>query len=347
MQPYSRLYADFFRVKKTKIDYGIGKMNFDEAKHIFIGAAAGELSEAVVVIENEADGGSGVAAYYLAEAYAFGRGVIRNEKKAFEIAKITAEIFPPAKAVLAYDYFCGRGIDKNIEKGLSLFREAANCGCVIADMFLSNNSECKNYALEQFSAYISRQEKISRLKSINDDMARSMLYVYAANEQSRNEQVCKFADSVYRYAKATYLGNLALSQKIGREKMVSEITDMAVNGYVYAYDLLGDLYRTFGAEVPAADCYVKAFCLGIVASGTKFLLSVQSNEEIGDNLIDEFIAAAYKFSREGYAYASFLLAYYYGAMIGYDSVASELLKTAAYNGSSLAERIIKLKNLKL
>ena len=38
-------------------------MNFEEAKRIFIGLAEGGLSEPIDEIKNEADGGSGVAAY--------------------------------------------------------------------------------------------------------------------------------------------------------------------------------------------------------------------------------------------------------------------------------------------
>lgn len=322
-------------------------MNFEEAKRIFIGLAEGELSESIDEIKNEADGGSGVAAYYLAEAYAFGRGAIKDEKKAFEIANVSAEIFPPAKAVVAYDYFCGRGVDKNIEKGLQLFREAANCGCITADMFLSDNRDCKNYAIEQFTAFMTREEKISRLISINDDMARSMLYVYAENEQDRSSYTGKFAASKYRYAEAIYLCKMALSQKDSNEETIAEIADIAESGYPYAYDLLGDLYRTIGDELSAANCYVKAFRYGIAASGTKFVLIVQAGAEIGDDLVDEFISVAYKFSREGYAYAGFLLAYYYDAVVGYNRVAAELFKAAACNGSPLAERILKLKNLTL
>lgn len=322
-------------------------MNFEEAKRIFIGCAEGKLSEAVDEIKNEADGGSGVAAYYLAEAYTFGRGVITDETKAFEIAKVAAEIFSPAKAVVAYDYFYGRGVDKNIEKGLRLFREAANCGCITADMFLSDNNGCKNYAIEQFATFILRKEKVARLKSINDDMARSMLYVYAENEQCRNDYADKFAVSKYCYAKAVYLGKIAISQKGGHEETLAEIADIAKSGYAYAYDLLGDLYRTFCDELSAADCFVKAFRYGIAASGTKFILIMQTGAEIGDDLIDEFIAAAYKFSREGHAYASFLLAYYYDSVVGYGKLATEFFKAAACNGSPLAECILKLKNLTL
>lgn len=322
-------------------------MNFEEAKQIFVGLVDGELSAAAVALKNEADGGSGVAAYYLAEAYAFGRGVIKDEKMAFKTAKTAAEVFAPAKAVVAYDYFCGRGVDKNVEKGLELFREAANCGCITADMFLSDNRDCKNYAIEQFVAFMPREEKISRLVSINDDMARSMLCVYAGNEHDRNSYSDKFAASKYRYAKAIYLCNMALSQKDSNEETITEIVDIAESGYAYAYDLLGDLYRTFGNELSAADCYVKAFRYGIASSGTKFVLIVQAGAEIGDDLVDEFISVAYKFSREGHAYAGFLLAYYYDAVVGYNKVAAELFKTAACNGSSLAERILKLKNLTL
>lgn len=324
-------------------------MNFEEAKQIFVGLVDGELSAAAVALKNEADGGSGVAAYYLAEAYAFGRGVVKDEKMAFETAKTAAEVFAPAKAVVAYDYFCGRGVDKNVEKGLELFREAANCGCVIADMFLSDNNECKNYAIEQFSKFMSRKEKILRLKSINDDMAKSMLYVYSLSNPRKigqTDDTDKFSASGYRYAKTVYLAGLALSQKNERDKTLAELEGMA-KGYAYAYDLLGDIYRSLGDELSSAGYYAKAFRLGVAASGTKFLLALQSGAEIGDDLIDEFIAAAYKFSREGYAYASFLLAYYYGAVIGYDKAAAELFKTAACNGSSLAEHILKLKNLTL
>lgn len=192
-----------------------------------------------------------------------------------------------------------------------------------------------------------REEKISRLISINDDMARSMLCVYAGNEHDRNSYSDKFAASKYRYAKAIYLCEKALSQKDSNEETIAEIVDIAESGYAYAYDLLGDLYRTFGDELSAADCYVKAFRYGIAASGTKFVLIVQAGAEIGDDLVDEFISVAYRFSRVGYAYAGFLLAYYYDAVVGYNRVAAELFKAAACNGSPLAERILKLKNLTL
>lgn len=324
-------------------------MNFEEAKRIFIGFAEGELSEPIDEIKNEADGGSGVAAYYLAEAYAFGRGAIKDEKKAFEIANVSAEIFPPAKAVVAYDYFCGRGVDKNVEKGLQLFREAANCGCITADMFLSDNRDCKNYAIEQFSKFMSRKEKILRLKSINDDMAKSMLYVYSLSNPRKigqTDDTDKFSASGYRYAKTVYLAGLALSQKNERDKTLAELEGMA-KWYAYAYDLLGDIYRSLGDELSSAGYYAKAFRLGVAASGTKFVLIVQAGAEIGDDLVDEFISVAYKFSREGHAYAGFLLAYYYDAVVGYNKVAAELFKAAACNGSPLAERILKLKNLTL
>lgn len=107
---------------------------------------------------------------------------------------------------------------------------------------------------------------------------------------------------------------------------------------------IGDFAALAGLK-RASD--VKAFRYGIAASGTKFVLIVQAGAEIGDDLVDEFISVAYKFSREGHAYASFLLAYYYDSVVGYGKLATEFFKAAACNGSQLAERILKLKNLTL
>lgn len=76
------------------------------------------------------------------------------------------------------------------------------------------------------TASMPREEKISRLISINDDMARSRLCVYAGNEHDRNGYTDKFAASKYRYAKAIYLCEKALSQKDSNEETIAEIAEI-------------------------------------------------------------------------------------------------------------------------
>lgn len=57
-------------------------------------------------------------------------------------------------------------------------------------------------------------------------MARSMLCVYAGNEHNRNSYSDKFAASKYRYAKAIYLCEIALSQKDSNEETIAEIVEI-------------------------------------------------------------------------------------------------------------------------
>ena len=154
-----------------------------EAQDIFTGKKIGDVKTAVSVLANESERGIPSATYYLAEGYAFGRGVEKDEKKSFFVAMSVAEVFPPAKAIVAFDYLFGRGMAKNKDVGLRLFYEASNEGCISADMFLSDNPDCVRYATEQFSRFIPRGEKSSALGSMDNDMARAILFVYATEDE--------------------------------------------------------------------------------------------------------------------------------------------------------------------
>ena len=58
-------------------------MNYEEAKRAFVTDNRKQLTEAVSVLKEESRNGSAMAAYYLSQAYGFGKGIRKNEKEAF------------------------------------------------------------------------------------------------------------------------------------------------------------------------------------------------------------------------------------------------------------------------
>ena len=127
-----------------------------------------------------------------------------------------------------------------------------------------------------------------------------------------------------------------------RDVAIGELRKLAGGGYTYAYCLLGDLYEKLGDLQTASELFTDAFACGVAFGGTKFVALAQSYEEVCESTIDAFIATAYGLSKRGNGYAGFLLAYYFGAVMGYDLTASEMFKTATENGSVLADKMLRL-----
>ena len=318
-------------------------MNYEEAKRAFVTDNRKQLTEAVSVLKEESRNGSAMAAYYLSQAYGFGKGIRKNEKEAFLFVEKAAETFAPAKAVLAFDYLIGRGVEKDSEKADRLFRESANEGCVISDMFLSENKQCREYATTQFSRYIRRDEKTVRLKEISDNpMAQSMLIVYAQSEKEKNERIEVARASNYRYANVLWWQKQALTDKKLRKEALNNMSLLADAGYVFACDILADTYCNLGEYVSAASYYNRAFKDGMLTSGTKLLVLLQSANDTDTKIIDDFLAVLHKRIESGCGYATFLLSYYYGAILNYKNAAEVMLKISAGMGSSIAKRMLEL-----
>ena len=107
---------------KEEIPRGYGRLGWYENMNRNSSAAAFNYSLAV-------EGGDIESQYNLALCYAFGQGVKKDLKKAFELAQSAGEQgYLPAIHFLGRSYQKGRGTQKNRVEAFSLFQKAARKG---------------------------------------------------------------------------------------------------------------------------------------------------------------------------------------------------------------------------
>ena len=110
----------------------------------------------------------------------------------------------------------------------------------------------------------------------------------------------------------------------------------------------GDLIAAFNAEyaeygIKAEDANMSQYTdlekNGPLGYGPDVLYDANDTDT---KIIDDFLAVLHKRIESGCGYATFLLSYYYGAILNYKNAAEVMLKISAGMGSSIAKRMLEL-----
>ena len=146
-----------------------------------------------------------VAAYNLGQIYNYGRkGIPIDQKAAFSYYKQSAESdYADAKTKLAFFYFDGKIVEKDVSKGLELLQEAVNAGSEIAKEELGSV-----YFFGKFDIPKNHWEALRLFEELKEN--NSSIVFYCLAQLYKEGQVVE-ADHVkaYRYFKRAYeLGDI-------------------------------------------------------------------------------------------------------------------------------------------
>lgn len=171
------------------ISISIYAQTIDEAKKLFDDTQ--KYKEAIEIFHKYPNDGE--AQYYLGKAYFYGIGVEKDEKKAFEYAKKSAnQNNPSGLNLLGVVYQYGEGIEKDELQALMYYKQAANLGNTKAMRNLASMYANIGSSIIQIN-YDEAIEWLKKAVALNDvDSIIILANVLSSNEVQRDEESLKY-----------------------------------------------------------------------------------------------------------------------------------------------------------
>ncbi len=136
--------------------------------------------EAIEIFEKYKDDGE--AQYYLGKAYLYGMGVEKNEKKAFEFAKKSADKNNPSGLnLLGVMYEYGQGVEKDGAKALKYYQKASNLKSTKAIRNLALMYENGNFVKKDLNKAIELNQQLINLKDKYGFLGLANINTYQTN----------------------------------------------------------------------------------------------------------------------------------------------------------------------